>query len=122
MLYVSWREPLPALGSFVTSEEKNTWIFALATVCSYVAYLATVVGRAKGIPLHEVAYVAPMLWAIGGGVAATIVGYIVVASIWRDECGKKDVRDREIHRFGEYVGQSMAVRVGSRRSACPWAR
>lgn len=93
----------------MTFEEKNTWIFAFVAFCSYGIYVAVILGRAPGIPLHQVAYVAPMLWAIGGGVVASIAGCIVVACLWPKECGKKDVRDREIGRLGDYVGQSFAV-------------
>ncbi len=93
----------------VTFEEKNTWVYAVVTVCSFLVYVAIILERAHGGPLHEVAYVAPMLWSIGGAIAASIAGHIIVAVVWPKDCGKKDVRDREIGRFGEYVGQSFGV-------------
>ncbi len=88
-------------------EEKNTWIYAFVTASSFAIYLVVVLGRARVAPLHEVAYVAPMLWSIGGGIVATIVGRIAVGLAWPEDCDRKDERDREIHRFGEYVGQSF---------------
>jgi len=90
-------------------EEKNTWIYAVVTVGAFGAYLVTILGRAQGIPLTEVPYVGAMLWTIGAAIVASIVGRIVVAIAWPKEADKKDQRDKEIHRFGEYVGQSFVV-------------
>ncbi|MGH2766316.1 MAG: hypothetical protein ACRDKA_10445 [Actinomycetota bacterium] len=90
-------------------EEKNTWIFAVVTVGAYVAYLATILGRAQAAPFAEVPYVGAMLWTIGAAIAASIVGRIVVAIAWPKDADKKDQRDREIYRFGEFVGQSFVV-------------
>jgi drug/metabolite transporter (DMT)-like permease len=85
-------------------EEKNTWIGAVVAIGAYAVYLATILGRAEGVPLSEVAYVAPMLWAIGAAIAASIVGRIAVAIAKPSEADKTDVRDKDIYRFGEYVG------------------
>jgi cell division protein FtsW (lipid II flippase) len=90
-------------------EEKNTWVFALVTVGAYAAYLATILGRAQETPLAEVSYVGPMLWTIGAAIAAAIVGRILTAIVWPKEADKADQRDREINRFGEYIGQSFVV-------------
>lgn len=93
----------------MTSEEKNTWVYAVVTFCSYGAYLAIILGRARGIPLTAVHYVGPMLWSIGGAILASILGHVAVGIAWPKDCDKKDQRDREIHQFGEYIGQSFAV-------------
>lgn len=90
-------------------EEKNTWIYAVVTVVASGAYLATILGRAQDGPLTEVPYVGAMLWTIGGAIAASIVGHIAIAIAWPKEADKKDEPDREIGRFGEYVGQSFVV-------------
>ncbi len=92
----------------MTFEERTTWIYAAVALLSFAGYAVVIAGRARGVPLHEVAYVTPMLWAIGGGIVATIAGNVVVASIWRDDRRRRDVRDREVARFGERVGQSFA--------------
>jgi hypothetical protein len=93
-------------------EEKNTWVYALVTVVAFAVYLVIILRRAQGIPLAEVPYVGAMLWTIGGGIAASIVGRIVVAAAWPKDADKKDERDKEIYRFGEYVGQSF-VAIGA---------
>jgi len=91
----------------VTHEEKRAWILGIAAIASYAVYLALVLGRAGERPLAEVPYVAALLWTVGASIAATIVASILAAVISRD--GEKDQRDREIGRFGEYVGHSFVV-------------
>ena len=91
----------------VTHEEKRTWILGIAAVVSYAVYLVIVLGRAGARPLADVPYVATLLWTVGASIAATIVLSIVVAVVSKD--GAKDERDREIGRFGEYVGHSFVV-------------
>lgn len=93
-------------------EEKNTWVYALVSVAAFAAYLVTILGRAQGIPVSEVPYVGAMLWTIGGAIAAAILGRIVVAIAWPRDADKSDQRDKEINRFGDYVGQSF-VGVGA---------
>jgi len=91
----------------VTHEEKNAWILGIAAVVSYAVYLVLVLGRAAGRPLAETPYVAALLWTVGASIVATIVLSILVAVVSKD--GAKDQRDREIGRFGEYVGHSFVV-------------
>ncbi len=95
----------------MTFEEKNTWIYAVIAVAGYAVYCATVLGRARGVPLDEVAYVAPMLWTIGGAIVASVVGHVAVSAARPEDAGKKDQRDKEIDRFGEYVG-GLVLAVG----------
>jgi hypothetical protein len=95
-------------------EERNTWVDAVISLVAYGAYLAVVLGRAQGVPLAEVPYVGTMLWTIGAAIAASIVGRIVVAVAWPRDADKRDERDREVYRFGEYVGQwSVAAGAGT---------
>ena len=90
-------------------EEKNTWVYALVSVGAFAAYLVTILGRAEGAAITEVPYVGTMLWTIGAAIVASIVGRIVVAVAWPKDADKKDQRDKEIYRFGEYIGQSFVV-------------
>jgi hypothetical protein len=85
-------------------EEKGTWVFLVVTIGTYGAYLAVILGRADSIPLAEVSYVSTMLWTIGIAIGLSIVGHIAVAIAKPSEADKKDVRDKDINRFGEYVG------------------
>ncbi|MET8679605.1 hypothetical protein ABZW18_19040 [Streptomyces sp. NPDC004647] len=93
----------------MTYEEKRAWIMAVVSVGAYAAYLSIVLGRADHTPLTEVSYVSTLLWTIGAAIAAAIVLNIVVAIASPEGANKKDQRDREIGRFGEYVGHSFVV-------------
>jgi hypothetical protein len=90
-------------------EEKNTWVYALVSVGAFAAYLVAILGRAQGIPVSEVPYVGAMLWSIGAAIVASIVGRIVIAVVWPRDADRTDQRDKEIYRFGEYVGRWFVV-------------
>ncbi|GGS80150.1 hypothetical protein ACFFV7_12060 [Nonomuraea spiralis] len=98
-------------------EERGAWIYLVATAGTYAAYVVVVLGRAAGGPLSAVPHVAPMLWAIGIGIALSIAGRIVVETVKPSESHKSDVRDREINRSAQHVGGlvlgvSMMVPLG----------
>jgi hypothetical protein len=97
----------------MTFEERNVWLFGATTFASYIFYLAWVLLRSRGIPLAETPYAGPMLWAIGGSIVASILGYIanyiVMYHTHPGEVDKKDIRDREIERFGDYAGQIFMI-------------
>lgn len=88
-------------------EEKGTWVFLVVNIVTYGAYLTVILGRAGNIPLAEVPYVSTMLWTIGIAIVLSIVGHIAVAMAKPSEADKSDVRDKEINRFGEYVGGTV---------------
>jgi cell division protein FtsW (lipid II flippase) len=90
-------------------EEKSAWIMGVVAVGSYCVYLAIVLGLAGSTPVAEVRYVAPLLWTIGASIGISIALNILVGIFSPKEAGKKDQRDREIYRFGEYIGQSFVV-------------
>lgn len=90
-------------------EEKSAWIMAAVTIVTYLWYLKTILGRAAGVPLAEVPYAATLLWTVGVAVVLIVIAHIVTAATAPRDAGKRDQRDREINRFGEYIGQSFVV-------------
>jgi hypothetical protein len=56
-----------------------------------------------------VPYAAALLWTIGGAIATTIVADIVSAIISPKQSRVKDVRDKEIGRLGDRVGQAFVI-------------
>ncbi|MEV3994001.1 hypothetical protein AB0J57_34500 [Streptomyces sp. NPDC049837] len=96
----------------MTHEEKRAWIIAVLALGTYAVYLAVILTRAAGTPVAEVSYAPPLLWAVGISIAASIVLSIAVSIGAPKDAGRRDQRDREIHRFGEYVGQSFVVLGG----------
>jgi len=94
-------------------EEKGTWSFLVVTIVVYGVYLWLVLAQlAAGTPVDEIDYVAPMLWTIGGAIVAGIVGRILLEVITPSESRRADVRDKQIDRAGEQVGNSLVVIAG----------
>ena len=90
-------------------EEKRAWIMALVTACGYVTYLVIIISRAGDGPLAEMPYVAALLWTVGAAIVVAIVLSIAAEITTPKDSRRKDERDREIERFGEYIGQSFAA-------------
>lgn len=92
-------------------EEKGAWVYLVTTAGTYAAYVIIVLGRANGVPLAEVPYVATILWSIGIAIGLNIVGRIAFEIAKPSESTKGDVRDKEVNRFGEYVG-GLVLAIG----------
>jgi cell division protein FtsW (lipid II flippase) len=90
-------------------KEKSAWIMVLVPIGVYSAYLSIILGRNENTRLTEVPYVSTMLWTIAAWIAASILAHVVVAVVSPKDADKKDQRDWEINRFGEYIGQSLVV-------------
>ncbi len=97
------------IGAGMSFKEKSAWIMALVTIGTYWLYLSIILQRAETTAITEVAYVWPMLWVIAASIVAMIVAHISVAILVPGDADKEDVRDRQITRFGEYIGQSLVV-------------
>ena len=85
-------------------EERGQWVYLVVTVAAYTVYVLLITTGTAGRPLSEADYVPIMLWTIGAGILASIVGRILVAIVWHGEGHDTDVRDRDIDRLGEYFG------------------
>ena len=91
-------------------EEKGTWIYLAVAIAGYSFYLSRVLPEfLAGTPVDEIDYVPVMLWTIGGAIVASIVARIVIEIIVPSESYKSDVRDKEIDRLGERVGNAFLV-------------
>ena len=90
-------------------EEKSAWIMGVVALGSYGIYLAIILGQAGSAPLTDFAYVSPLLWTVGASILVSIALHAVMGISAPREAGRKDQRDREIHRFGEYIGQSFVL-------------
>ncbi|GGL00322.1 hypothetical protein Sme01_37040 [Sphaerisporangium melleum] len=93
----------------MTHEEKRAWIRLVVTVAGYATYVVIVLRRAGGDPLPGVSYAAPLLWTIGGAMVAAIVAEIVMSMVNPRASRATDVRDREIGRLGDHIGQSFVI-------------
>lgn len=85
-------------------QEKSTWIMGAITLVVYGWYFTVVLGRIGDQDIAEIAYRPLMLTTVLALVALAVVSHIVVAMAAPEEADRTDVRDREINRYGEYVG------------------
>ncbi|MEE6271972.1 hypothetical protein [Georgenia wangjunii] len=88
----------------MTYEEKGTWAYLVASVGVWVGYVVVLWQRADGGSLADVAYVGPLLWAVGASILANTVGRVLFEVVRPSESHQADVRDREVARFGDHVG------------------
>ncbi|MBF8191622.1 hypothetical protein ITP53_39205 [Nonomuraea sp. K274] len=88
----------------MSSEEKRSWIYVVVSVGVSAVYFVTVLSKVPGADVARIAYVRPMLTAIGAGIGLGIVAGIAAAIASPREADRTDERDRQIHRLGEYVG------------------
>ena len=90
-------------------EQKGTWVYLTVVVGTYGTYLAIILNRLASDAVATVPYVSALLWSIGASMIAAIVGRIALEIARPSETYTRDARDKEISRFGEYVGQGPLV-------------
>ncbi len=93
----------------MTFAERNTWLYAFLVPVISLTYFAMVIPRLFSRPASEIAWVGPMLWAIGASVGGTIVGAILLGILTGGRDTDEDVRDKQIDRFGDRIAQAITA-------------
>ncbi len=98
-------------------EEKRAWIYAAVAAGVPVVYFTIVLSRLGTTDVTEIAYVRPLLTAIGVAIVLNIILGIVAATVSVQGHDKSDERDTSITRYGEYragivLGAAMLVPFG----------
>ncbi|HWM32609.1 MAG TPA: hypothetical protein VNR36_00070 [Pseudolysinimonas sp.] len=91
----------------MASEEKSAWIMLILAIVVYPVYAGWVLSTLDGAAITDAAYQIPMLATIGGSIVLSILLHMLFAA----RVGKRDVRERDIHRFGENMGYGF-ITVG----------
>ncbi|MCU1549757.1 MAG: hypothetical protein JWR36_317 [Glaciihabitans sp.] len=92
----------------MSSEEKTAWIGLVLAIGTYAVYAGIILSQGLATPLADVPYISTLLWTIGVSIVGSIIVQIAVSIVTRDT-GKKDRRDKEIYRFGEYFGRWFLI-------------
>lgn len=92
----------------MAAEEKSAWIMLFLAIVVYPVYIVWVLNDAGGGAIVDAPYMWPMIFTILGSIVASIVLHIFFAP----QIGKKDQREHEIHRFGEYTGYAF-ITIGA---------
>ena len=90
-------------------EEKGVWVYLVTSVGAYVVYLVIVLGRLQTTSAAEVSYAPVLLWTTLGSAVAATVGRTLVETARPSDSHKRDVRDKEIYRFGEYASRWFVI-------------
>jgi hypothetical protein len=90
-------------------EEKGTWAYLVAVAGSYGVYLAIIISRLASTPVSQVQYAATLLWTTVASVGASVAIRTAIETMRPSESHRRDVRDREIGRFGEYASRWFVV-------------
>ena len=88
-------------------EEKATWVYGAVAVVVFGVYFTTILEQARHTAVADIAFQQPMITAIVVAVVVNVLGSILVALSNPSEADKHDARDKEVHRFGEYVGGTV---------------
>jgi hypothetical protein len=93
----------------VSYEEKGAWVYLVSSAGAYLVYLVIIIGRLQHTPVAEVAYAWVLLWTTAASIVASVVGRTLVETASPSESRRRDVRDKEIYRFGEYASRWFIV-------------
>ncbi|MBQ1028207.1 hypothetical protein [Micromonospora sp. C95] len=93
----------------MTHQEKRAWIMLVVSVVGYAVYVAVVLSRVGDGRLTATPYAGVLLWTIGGAIAASMLLEIALGVVNPRASRVSDVRDREIGRLGDHVGQAFVV-------------
>ena len=96
-------------GEAMSYEEKGTWVYLVTSAGAYVVYLVIILGRLQTTPAAEVSYVPVLLATCLASIVAATVGRTLVETARPSDSRKRDVRDKEIYRFGEYASRWFVI-------------
>ena len=90
-------------------EEKGIWAYLIAVAGSYAVYVVIIIGRLGTTPVSQVHYAATLLWTTVASTAASVAIRTAMETARPSESHRRDVRDREIGRFGEHASRWFVV-------------
>ena len=90
-------------------EEKGTWVYLVTSAGAYAVYLVIILGRLQDTPVAQVPYAWVLLWTTVASVVAATLGRTMVEAASPSDSHNRDVRDKEIYRFGEYASRWFVI-------------
>ena len=90
-------------------EEKGTWVYLVTSAGAYAVYLVIILGRLQDTPVAQVSYAWVLLWTTVASVIAATLGRTLVEAASPSDSHDRDVRDKEIYRFGEYASRWFVI-------------
>ena len=93
-------------------QEKSSWVMLVTVALVYGAYFAIVASEVDPADVADVNYQPLMLVTVVVLVIVAIIAHAVIAAANPREADASDERDKEINRYGEYIG-GYALAVGT---------
>jgi hypothetical protein len=90
-------------------EEKGSWVYLLTSAGAYAVYLAIIAGRLQDTPAAQVPYTWVLLWTTVASVVVSTAGRTLARTLSPSDSRRRDVRDKEIYRFGEHASRWFIV-------------
>ena len=90
-------------------EEKGAWAYLVSCAGAYLVYLVIIISRLQDTPVAEVSYGWVMFWTAFASSVGSMVGRTLLEAARPSESRRRDVRDKEIYRFGEYASRWFVV-------------
>src|SRR5688572_19887946 len=98
----------------LTTSEISTWASLVLIVVTTTWYVIVIAPQLSQMPVADIDWQVPLLWALGisiaGSIVLAIVLSIVTAIVTRQEPEGGDIRDKQIDRHGTRV--SLAIMAG----------
>jgi len=89
--------------------EKSSWVVLVVALPVLLVYAVLVVPQLLSLPVTEITWVAPMVFAIVGFIIANVLGNIVAAFTNPAEAEQHDLRDQQINQYGVRIGSWLIV-------------
>jgi hypothetical protein len=89
-------------------QENGIWAYLITVAGSYTIYVV-IVGRLTRAPVSQVHCAAALLWTTLVSTVASVVVRTMIETARPSAGRQRDVRDREIDRFGEYASRVFVV-------------
>lgn len=96
-------------GGAMSYEEKGALAYLAAVAGAYAVYVGIILGRLQDTPAAQVPFGWVLLWTTVASVVASTAGRTVLETARPSDSRRRDVRDKEIYRFGEYVSRWFVV-------------
>jgi hypothetical protein len=93
----------------VTFSEKSNWVVLAVAVPVLLVYASLVVPQLLAVPVDEVDWVPPMVFAVVGFVIANVLGNVVAAASNPADAERHDQRDTQIRLYGVRIGSWLII-------------
>lgn len=93
----------------MTYQEKSAWIVGLLTLVIFGLYANELINLREAGLLAEAGYQGIMLKAVGAYIVLSIIFHVIIGILSHKDAEAKDQRDKEIDRYGEYMGQYIPM-------------